>query len=60
MVATAFVLLMLHAHTGWEGLYTPFVLSVAANAFLAFTTPWRTRLLGTTGAGAVGLLAAFV
>lgn len=60
MVATAFVLLMLHAHTGWEGLYTPFVLSVAANAFLAFTTPWRTRLLGTTGAGAVGLLAALV
>lgn len=56
MVATAFLLLMLHAHTGWQGLHTPFVLSVAANAFLAFTTPWRTRLMGTTGAGAFGLI----
>ena len=60
MVATAFVLLMLHAHTGWQGLYAPFVLSVAANVFLAFTTPWRTRLMGTASAGAVGLLVALV
>jgi phytol kinase len=57
MVATAFTLLMLHAHTGWEGLYTPFVLSVGANALLAFGTPWRTRIMGTTSAGALGLLA---
>ncbi len=60
MVATAFVLLMLHAHTGWEGLYTPFVMSVGVNAFLAFTTPWHTRVMGTASAGALGLLVAFV